>query len=323
MWGLGVSPRWRVIGIVGIIAMAILAIILASPHVEPLQSVDKALGLVQVQTIYVPVNHTVVKYVNQTVVKYVYVNQTVPVYVNRTVYVYVSSNASAVGFSLGTCHLYSLVFSNGSIWTLGYWMPPSNVWNAVLQNNTIFVWLPLGKTKFGIQAMDEPTFYIIVPGEYPGVGMVLMPMLVDIPSTPQPNWVNMIYMGDWPGVGQIVGNFMKIENGSLVFAQPDPSMPPPTLPLSNSTTMVLAIVSDSLGTPLIVLPCNWTIIVTRMTPQQALTLPAPMGIAISKESHYVVLGNYNYDPYGPTWGYNVWNTEYPMQNVTNLPWPIG
>ncbi len=82
---------WKIMGVIGIIVIVVLALIIASPHVKPLQPIARSLGLVQTQTIYVPVNHTVVKYVNQTIVKYVYVNQTVPVYVNKTVYVYVNN----------------------------------------------------------------------------------------------------------------------------------------------------------------------------------------------------------------------------------------
>ncbi len=71
--------------------MALLAMVIVSPYVKPLQFITTRLGLTHTEVVYVPINHTV--YVNQTVVKYVYVNKTVPVYINRTVYVYVN-NAS-------------------------------------------------------------------------------------------------------------------------------------------------------------------------------------------------------------------------------------
>ncbi|MGC9180829.1 MAG: hypothetical protein ACP5GZ_11610, partial [Vulcanisaeta sp.] len=98
---MGLSNWWyytgsatKAITIIGIIAITLLAIIIASPHIKPLQPITKSLGLIQTQTVIVTktMNQTVIRYVNQTVVKYI--NQTVPIYVNRTVYVYMPGNAS-------------------------------------------------------------------------------------------------------------------------------------------------------------------------------------------------------------------------------------
>jgi hypothetical protein len=51
-----------------VIALAVaLVIVVLSPHVAVLKPIAQGLGLVQTQTIYVPINHTVVKYVNQTI----------------------------------------------------------------------------------------------------------------------------------------------------------------------------------------------------------------------------------------------------------------
>jgi len=98
-----------------VIALAVaLAIVLVSPHVAVLKPIAQRLGLVQTQTIYVPINHTVVKYVNQTIIKYI--NQTVPVYINRTVYV--SVNPFHVNY---TCHLYVYVIQhNMTVIAYGY-----------------------------------------------------------------------------------------------------------------------------------------------------------------------------------------------------------
>jgi len=104
---------WGMRAIVIILAIA-LAIVLASPHVAVLKPIAERLGLVQTQTIYVPVNHTVVKYVNQTIVRYI--NQTVPVYINRTVYV--SVNPFHVNY---TCQLYVYVIQhNMTVIAYGY-----------------------------------------------------------------------------------------------------------------------------------------------------------------------------------------------------------
>jgi len=98
-----------------VIALAVaLAIVVASPHVAVLKPIAQRLGLVQTQTIYVPINHTVVKYVNQTVVRYI--NQTVPIYINRTVYV--SVNPFHVNY---TCQLYVYVIQhNMTVIAYGY-----------------------------------------------------------------------------------------------------------------------------------------------------------------------------------------------------------
>jgi hypothetical protein len=104
--------------VVIILAVA-LALVVASPHVAILKPIAQRLGLVAVttQTIYIPINHTVVKYVNQT--KYIYVNKTIPIpiYINRTVYV----NPFHVNY---TCWLDAYVFlHNMTIGSIGYMTP--------------------------------------------------------------------------------------------------------------------------------------------------------------------------------------------------------
>jgi len=100
-----------------VIALAVaLVIVVLSPHVAVLKPVAERLGLVSTATqiVYVPVNHTVIKYVNQTVIKYI--NQTVPVYVNRTVYV--SVNPFHTNY---ICHLNIYVIQhNATVTAYGY-----------------------------------------------------------------------------------------------------------------------------------------------------------------------------------------------------------
>jgi hypothetical protein len=100
---------------------AALIIVVLSPHVAVLKPVAERLGLVQTQTIYVPVNHTVVKYVNQTVVRYI--NQTVPVYVyvNKTVYVPVSSYFESYA---GYCSGRLIFLPNDTEWIVWFWLAP-------------------------------------------------------------------------------------------------------------------------------------------------------------------------------------------------------
>jgi len=104
---------WGMRAIVIALAVALILVVL-SPHVAVLKPIAQRLGLVQTQTIYVPINHTVVKYVNQTIVRYI--NQTVPVYINRTVYV--SVNPFHVNY---TCQLYVYVIQhNMTVIAYGY-----------------------------------------------------------------------------------------------------------------------------------------------------------------------------------------------------------
>ena len=104
---------WGMRAIVIVLAIALILVVL-SPHVAVLKPIAQRLGLVQTQTIYVPINHTVVKYVNQTIVRYI--NQTVPVYINRTVYV--SVNPFHVNY---TCQLYVYVIQhNMTVIAYGY-----------------------------------------------------------------------------------------------------------------------------------------------------------------------------------------------------------
>ncbi len=316
----------KAITIIGIIAIALLAIVLASPHVKPLQSVDKALGLVQVQTIYVPVNHTV--YVNQTVVKYVYVNKTVPVYINRTVYVYVPSNASfgiPILNNTGTCGLYSLVLPNGTIWTLGYWIPTQLEWNLFLQNGTIIGWEKFpAPPQYGEELYWETTVYAILPG-LGTANLEGVQFITAIPNKPQPNWINMIYMGDFMGTGPIMypKSYWGVDNGTAVLLNtwslyaPFYGLPRNyttiVLPVNRTYTVIIAFMSKTLAPDLAIL-CNWTIMGGPVNPQVALRLPAPMGRELASETAYVIYGNYSYPSYGITWdgglGHDLSATKY-------------
>ena len=219
-------------------------------------------------------------------------------------------------FNMGTCHIYSLVFSNGTVWTLGYWIPTPQAWGML--NGTLIIWGRLNGTA-GYQKVTE---YSALAISYPMEGSIILPLITNIPYNTPPGWESMVYMGDWAGIGPIVVTSGKIENNTLVIPSPRLEVPSLALPF-NTTVTVIIIPYTGLQVLPILIPCNWTVIKTPMTPEQALALPAPMGVLIAEEAHYVALGNYNYDPYGPTWGYWVWNTTYPMENVSNLPWPVG
>ena len=182
-------------------------------------------------------------------------------------------------------------------------------------------------TQYGMEVSDILTIYVIIPSEYPDAGQVTIPMYVVLPKETPPGWVDVIYMGDWLGNGPYMMNSLTITSDSILTLTTPlnvlANVSIAALPLRNETIEVFLIRSNPLGIPpIIILPCNWTIVVTSMTPRQALTLPAPMGLVIASEVHYIEYGEYNYSPYEPTWGYWVLRVKYPMQNVTNLPWPV-
>ena len=323
-WWYYASGGEKALIVIGIIAMALLVIIIASPHVKPLQFITTRLGLVQERVVYiaVPVNHTV--YVNRTIIEYV--NQTVPIYINRTVYVPMPVNETVSQSSFGTCHIYSLVFSNGTIWTLGYWVPAGNLLDFAIQRIPSLYRFQYNGTA-GIQIVT-PTifFYVITPHEYPGIGMVTMPVAVDIPYNPQPGWVNIVAMGDMNAKLGLMTSGIKVENDSIVIESIYPSvLPNVVIPMRNITVPVMLIgLVGPYSDPFIAFPCNWTFIVTRMTPQEAARLPAPMSVVFLNETYYIQLGRYNVFPsYALTWGYILWREEVSPLNATSLPWPIN
>jgi len=127
-----------------VIALAVaLAIVLASPHVAVLKPIAQRLGLVQTQTIYVPVNHTVYVnktiYVNQTVVRYI--NQTVPVYINRTVYVPVGSSMSYFESYAGYCSGRLVILPNNTAWIVWFWLAPK----AYFESSQFLYWWYFGR----------------------------------------------------------------------------------------------------------------------------------------------------------------------------------
>jgi hypothetical protein len=114
-----------------------LALIVASPHIAFLKPIAQRLGLVQTQTIYVPVNHTVYVnrtiYINQTVIRYVYVNKTVPIYINRTVYV---ANMPYAGYCSGRL----VILPNNTAWIVWFWLvPKSFIQNTLIRELSLSV----------------------------------------------------------------------------------------------------------------------------------------------------------------------------------------
>lgn len=145
--------------VVGIVALVILAVVVASPHVKPLRPIANSLGLVSVETVYVPINHTVyvnkTVYVNRTIYVPVVINRTVvkPVYINKTIYVPVYANATVGNVSLsliesiaGRCAGDLVFLPNDTAWLVLIWLAPK------------------------VYVEDNPLLYtalIAMPSEYP------------------------------------------------------------------------------------------------------------------------------------------------------------
>ena len=316
--------------IMGVVALALLAIIIASPHVKPLGIIANRLGLVQVEVVtrYVPVyiNHTI--YINRTIT----INQTVPIYINNTTTSYTVNtypHGVPIYNNTGTCSLYSLVFSNGTIWTLGYWAPTPLAWRVLLANNTLPPWLVTNTTRYGRVLHTIRLVFVV----FPGLGTAYLggtQFLVVEPGTPVSNWSSIIYIGDLGGTGPLMylaGDYRGINNGvSTVLRTWGPPMANTTglvLPV-NSTYTVLMLVSTfppPLYIPSLAIPCNWTFI-GPVSPGIAPRLPAPLGGVLASESYYVINGSSNYPPYEATWGWWVWRVRYQPVN-TSTPWPVG
>jgi hypothetical protein len=139
---MGFSDWWYYTGaitktlvLIGMTALALLTLTLLAPHVSFLKPIAQRLGLVQTQTIYVPVNHTVYVnrtiYVNQTVVRYI--NQTVPIYINRTVYVPVGSNMSYFESYAGYCSGRLVILPNNTAWIVWFWLAPKTYFESIPQ----------------------------------------------------------------------------------------------------------------------------------------------------------------------------------------------
>lgn len=292
--------RERVIIIMGLVAIVLLVIVLVSPYVKPLQLITNTLGLVRIVYVPVYVNHTV--YVNRTI----YMNQTI--YINRTVmglpiinltplFLITPPNQTSTPsqgipnpLNVGTCHIYSLVFNNGTVWTLGYWIPSNEILSTLITNTTL-KW----NAYNGTNGMLLVTTYPFIVLKYPGSGFTWLPMIMPVPGNETPGWVYIVYMGDITGQGQ----FMRINiTSSGIVLQP---IGPRSIeiPLNSTTQVILAQTMTGL-----VLPCNWTV-TGPVSPGVALNLSAPMGGLFLNEISYILTGSFN-NTIPATWGYIVW-----------------
>jgi hypothetical protein len=110
------SMSWGMRAIVIVLAVALILVVL-SPHVSFLKPIAEGLGLTTTKTVYVPINHTVVKYVNQTV----------PIYINRTVYVTTfGSGLQALANLTGYCSGRIVVLPNNTAWFVVFWLVPKS-----------------------------------------------------------------------------------------------------------------------------------------------------------------------------------------------------
>jgi len=344
-----------------VIALAVaLAIVVLSPHVAVLKPIAEKLGLTTTQyvtkTVYVPINHTVVKYVNQTIVRYI--NQTVPVYINKTVYVPTSLNESLsaylndlFGWGGLRCWIVTFIYDNatpyyyegnatGSIATIGTMIVPQQLLNKF--NETLPGGGPNGTYyyPYGVLQMNGfPLTYMYAVGASLNItelwsngGELFIPKNTSVPA---------VYIfGDWTGNGPLPHFYAAVINNTggyvVVTSQyPNPYSPQP--PFINATTVffynrtytVLILPVIVVGTIHIMknpFACNWTII-GPADPNVIMRYPIPYDwsaseawIAMTKGylSTSAIERTYEYN----TFGYWVWNMNVTIVNAS-LPYPTS
>jgi hypothetical protein len=330
-----------------VIALAVaLVIVVASPHIALLKPVAQRLGLVQTQTIYVPVNHTVyvnrTVYVNQTVVRYI--NQTVPIYVNRTVYVPVPANGSAVFSSdlqalanlTGFCSGRIVVLPNDTAWFVVFWLVPKSYFEINPFTNYS---MSSNKTNILIYYNSTTHYagYIYRIGPWAFVSVSPSPWTATITGV---NWIcyydnvtinNQYYImacGDTPGIGPInllFGN-LTVVNGSLrqETTEPSPALSYGiniteyiyTMPMLNTTYTGIVFFGPAGGS---VIPntllaytfvpgpvCNITLTYAP-NPQAALWLPVTTNQTLLNYLRESAIPVYGrYNPYDDIMGHFVW-----------------
>ena len=336
---MGLNDWWYYTGsitkalvIIGIVAITLLAIILASPYVKPLQVITARLGLVHVETIYVPiyVNHTV--YVNRTIVEYV--NQTVPVYINRTIikYVTVPVNQSVfvvspgsqqamefwwnvTGYLMGTGWIWGriVVLPNGTGWFIAVWVVPDSIASE------------LGITSCGLGcAANWTTPYGVEYERAWGMNVVLLVNGTTQQTSigglgysfvsnytlnyPFPGYTVLIF-GDTPGYGPFALNNELVLNGNGTVTI--------KTPLGNAT---LALNSTYYGYARYggaVVPVRLDIIYAP-NPQAALGIPIPFAKYVATAATYINYGIPwdNASPYYETFGYMVWRYKIAPINIS-------
>ena len=346
---------WGMRAIVIALAAA-LAIVVLSPHVAVLKPIAEKLGLTTTQyvtkTVYVPINHTVVKYVNQTVIRYINQTVPVPVYINRTVYVPVGLNKSLsaylndlFGWNGLRCWIVTFIYDNatpyyyegnatGSIATIGTMIVPQQLlgrFDEVMHgggpNGTYYY--PYGILQLRGSSL---TFIYAFGGSIniteimPLGGELFIPRNTSVPAV--------FIFGDWLGVGPSpptfyyavinnTGNYIMVEYHGL-------GVNDYTIMRYNQTYTVLiftrVFIDDHLTSQLAYpFACNWTVI-GPVDPNVIMSYPIPYAwtsaeifaafdgnLTMSAVEHIYQHNNF---------GYWVWNLLIPTTN-TSLPYPTS
>ena len=343
---MGLSDWWYYTGsttkalvIIGIVAIALLAVILASPYVKPLQVITTRLGLVQEKVVYVPVpvNHTV--YVNRTIVKYV--NVTVPVYINRTVIKYVPmpvnqttfvvspSNQSLMlfwwnvtGYIMGSGWVWGrvVVLPNGTGWFIAVWVVPDSIAGELGLTSCSAGCSANWTTPYGVEyergwginmnLLVNGTTRLISLG---GLGYSFVSNYTL--NYPLPGYTVFIF-GDTPGYGPIA--FTRFDelvlngNGTITIRTP----------LGNAT---LALNSTYYGYTEYYYPPYYVVVPVRLdiiyapNPQAALGIPVPFTTYLGAVDTYMRYGttwNPSWTPYVETYAWWLYRYEVNPINVT-------
>jgi hypothetical protein len=289
-------------------ALALLTLTLLAPHVSFLKPIAQRLGLVQTQTIYVPVNHTV--YVNRTI----YVNYTKYIYVNKTVYV---PTASYLETYAGYCSGRLVILPNNTAWIVWFWLAPESYFElSPYLRNFYFV-------NYTLVYYNSTTHYaqfmpVLLDVEFlslQGQALVMTFPACYIDNVTISNYY-VLTCGDTPGDGPVsfFGNAF-VRSATDVWEVFNASGAPPVfgssiLPIRNATyTGVLIIPYQVNGKTTYTLGpvCDLTVtFVSNAT--AALWLPVTTNQTLINYWGYAdefVYGHYN--PYDYTMGYWVWN----------------
>jgi len=349
---MGFSDWWYYTGaitktlvLIGMTALALLTLTLLAPHVSFLKPIAQRLGLVQTQTIYVPVNHTVYVnrtiYVNQTVVRYI--NQTVPVYINRTVYVPVGSSMSYFESYAGYCSGRLVILPNNTAWIVWFWLAPKTYFESIPQvyrwyfktyppvyyNSTThyaqfapdllaaYFMSPQGVNLFGWYGncyIDNVTinnqYYILVCGDTVGYGPFMLNPLESGGSLS--GGLHIVWNGTtaYEVIPMNIGRVFITNNFIVVGNFTYVYMP---IPVENATYTGIMFLGYPVGYQAMqyaITPgpiCDLTVTFVS-NPTAALWLPVTTNqtlISYWNEADTIAFGNY--DPYDYTMGYWVWN----------------
>ncbi|GAB6943251.1 hypothetical protein [Vulcanisaeta sp. JCM 14467] len=291
-WWYYATNTERALIVAGVVAMVLLAVILVSPYVKPLQAITGGLGLVRTEVVYEPI------------------------YINHTVYVNETTHQLTEEFWLnftgtGWCWDRVVVLPNMTTWYIGVWVVPVNVLNQTLGGLT-----KCSNTCYGMvmpHAVEYTRLFrlgvvVYVNGTWkylylPGIGYYWVSNFTL--NYPVRGYTVAIY-GDVTGTGPVMP-YPRIVNMTNDLIYINASYSGLVVLALNRTYYGYAYVYNDSQTPNIV-PCRLDI--TYVTnPRAALNLTIPFAEYVATMYTYAVTGtawNSTMSPYLESFGTWVW-----------------